>query len=383
MDMQTQYLPTAIAWLESTAVDGGRPEERRLESFPFTIGRGSSCALQIDSHRVSREHATLERIDDQFRVLDLGSTNGTFVNGRRIHETELCDGDLVAFADSEFSFRRLTESIREAATQVFDSNSPVAENATDGWGIVREIRRLQEQLTQSAVEPCFEPVVELLSGNAFGFTAVQKDPPEISALVQQLLEQAECLPWAQLRKLHRAAAVEDACRLSGSIRLFLPISSFEVGLDDLPASLEQLCCVISPEQQLIAEFPATAACNIPYFCELLETIRGSGIAVAYDGFAGGPQQLKQLKDIPPDYIKLSGSHTRGLAGDPSRQRKLQTVVRAAAEIDCRIIAMDIRALDEAHACRDAGCHFAQGEFFRNAPTFRAVTDQQLAEAHAS
>jgi diguanylate cyclase (GGDEF)-like protein len=68
-----------------------------LGESPVEIGRGSSCSLIIDSDSVSRRHARVEWTGSGHRVVDLGSTNGTFVNALRINNHELRDGDRIQF----------------------------------------------------------------------------------------------------------------------------------------------------------------------------------------------------------------------------------------------------------------------------------------------
>ena len=55
-----------------------------LDRFPFVIGRARECQLVIDSTQISRQHAQLEQDHDQILLTDLGSTNGTLVNGERL-----------------------------------------------------------------------------------------------------------------------------------------------------------------------------------------------------------------------------------------------------------------------------------------------------------
>jgi eukaryotic-like serine/threonine-protein kinase len=92
-------------------------------SFPasFAVGRSDECLLRIDGDRtdrtVSRRHCRLEIDLPHLRVRDLGSLNGTFVNGRMIghrvtgrppiptrantHEVELHDGDRLVLGSTE------------------------------------------------------------------------------------------------------------------------------------------------------------------------------------------------------------------------------------------------------------------------------------------
>jgi Ca-activated chloride channel homolog len=69
------------------------------------VGRGEECELVLDSDQVSRVHARIEALQGGFRLIDQGSRNGTFVNGRKVRNTrELRVGDVVRFGDREFRF---------------------------------------------------------------------------------------------------------------------------------------------------------------------------------------------------------------------------------------------------------------------------------------
>lgn len=66
-----------------------------LQSKSLTIGRGSKNRLIFDVDSVSRNHASIEWTGSAHSVKDLGSTNGTFVNERRVTERVLGDGDRI------------------------------------------------------------------------------------------------------------------------------------------------------------------------------------------------------------------------------------------------------------------------------------------------
>jgi len=59
------------------------------------IGRGSAAGLILDADSISRKHARIERFGGGHKIVDLGSTNGTYVNGVRIKEQILKDGDRI------------------------------------------------------------------------------------------------------------------------------------------------------------------------------------------------------------------------------------------------------------------------------------------------
>jgi len=65
-------------------------------SSPVTvIGRGADADIMLDDAGVSRRHAEVTLVDGKPRVVDLGSTNGTFVDGERVHAGPLLDGSVI------------------------------------------------------------------------------------------------------------------------------------------------------------------------------------------------------------------------------------------------------------------------------------------------
>jgi sigma-B regulation protein RsbU (phosphoserine phosphatase) len=75
---------------------GGAPFERLLEEEKVTIGRSSKAGLSIPDPMLSREHARIEREGDRWVLRDLGSHNGTYVNGHRMDSIAvLKEGDVL------------------------------------------------------------------------------------------------------------------------------------------------------------------------------------------------------------------------------------------------------------------------------------------------
>ncbi len=76
-------------------------------SAPLTIlGRGTDCDLRLVDPGVSRHHAELRVEDGEVVLVDLGSTNGTFVNGQPVRRVALTDGTRVTLGRTTLVFRR-------------------------------------------------------------------------------------------------------------------------------------------------------------------------------------------------------------------------------------------------------------------------------------
>jgi hypothetical protein len=75
-----------------------------LSAARLIVGRSERCDLHIDDPSVSSEHARLVRDADGWRVVNLLSTNGTFVNEQKVSSSPLESGDRIRFGGVEFKF---------------------------------------------------------------------------------------------------------------------------------------------------------------------------------------------------------------------------------------------------------------------------------------
>ena len=87
----------------SIVADSG-PEKGQIIAVKekILIGRALECDLSILAPWVSRKHAELDLIGDDIWLKDLGSLQGTYVNGEKIHEVSLNDGDVLQFFKVRF-----------------------------------------------------------------------------------------------------------------------------------------------------------------------------------------------------------------------------------------------------------------------------------------
>ena len=89
-------------------------QEHRLPSESATIGRAVECDIVIASKSISRENTRIRREGRHWFVEDLGSTNGTYLNGERtIASMKLRDGDSIKVGDLIFIFHDPDTTTRE------------------------------------------------------------------------------------------------------------------------------------------------------------------------------------------------------------------------------------------------------------------------------
>jgi FhaA, N-terminal domain/FHA domain len=70
------------------------------------IGRSRDCDVQLSDTNVSRRHAELRQEGASYWIIDLGSTNGLEVNGKRVKRAKLADGDTITLGSTDVSFSR-------------------------------------------------------------------------------------------------------------------------------------------------------------------------------------------------------------------------------------------------------------------------------------
>jgi hypothetical protein len=84
--------------LELVLLDGTGRRFLLTEGCELTVGAAAHSAVRLTAADVSRQHSMISCVRGRVVALDLGSTNGTFVNGRRVKESELKAGDVIRFS---------------------------------------------------------------------------------------------------------------------------------------------------------------------------------------------------------------------------------------------------------------------------------------------
>jgi pSer/pThr/pTyr-binding forkhead associated (FHA) protein len=107
--------------------DGGPPVELKKEMT--LVGRNDDCDLFLDHKSVSKLHCILVKTDGLILVRDLGSTNGTRVNGQRVRRAALLPNDNLAIANFKYQVLFGPDAEQDAANVAADLTGKLVRNA--------------------------------------------------------------------------------------------------------------------------------------------------------------------------------------------------------------------------------------------------------------
>ena len=102
----TQSAPILRVITKSGRGNNEARNDYALDKMKIVGGRSANCDIQIGDLMVSKKHFCIWFEDDEWRIRDLNSRNGTFLNGQRVDEPYLLDdGDRIRVGEMELEFR--------------------------------------------------------------------------------------------------------------------------------------------------------------------------------------------------------------------------------------------------------------------------------------
>ncbi len=356
-------LTETSTWCLEGYVDRNRQVWRTMiHKLPFQVGRRADSDLVLPFGRVSQTHAELFAHHGGLWLRDLGSTNGTFLNGKRLASNcAVKDGDIVHFADHEF--RLVTFATRQPPSATQTIRLDERHLPSSNFDRVRDLRLMLEE---DQVRAVFQPLVSLTDGAVMGYEVlgrgqlggVETPPTELFYLAEaQGLEQT-------LSEAFRNKGVAEGGRLADNPALF--VNSHPAELTDsraLLASLTQLRGRF-PDQSLILEIHESAVANIPGLQGLSADLEKLDIGIAFDDFGTGQARLLELTDVSPQYVKFDRVWVKNLHRATQRRLEMvETLTSMVTNMEIETIAEGIECEEEAEACRKLGFDYAQGYHF--------------------
>jgi predicted component of type VI protein secretion system len=111
--------------------EGGEPHTLHLSQDVITFGRSKENVVVIRNIKASRHHAKIERIGGTYQITDLGSGNGTRVNGEKVDFQALKAGDEIKIGDALLTLKSIDDAVEDDASP---SDQPTEEINLDAEG---------------------------------------------------------------------------------------------------------------------------------------------------------------------------------------------------------------------------------------------------------
>ncbi len=334
-----------------------------VHPVPFSIGRKAGCSLQLPSKTVSSHHADLAIRDGNLILIDRQSTNGTYVNGRRITDiVTLRADDLVQFADMAFRIR-----CDDHAT----ASNTLAEDVCDQALALVQFDRLMEK---RLVTPFFQPIVTIDGTSILGYEVLARSRMFGLESSAALFGAAAKLNLeVELSQMLRWEGIREGMTLPGRTRIYVnthPMELGKAGLLDSMALVRQM----TSDLPITLEIHESAITSSEEMFELRSRLRDLNIQIAYDDFGAGQNRLAELCNAAPDVLKFDMGLIRDIdKAPPERIKVLGSLVRIVLDLGVVPLAEGIENEAEAKVCFELGFEMAQGYYFgRPAPPNKIV-----------
>lgn len=359
MSMTSEFQTTKSTshwFIQSDSSDIGIAQTIRVPIGRFQVGRGADLNLCLAHPSVSKLHAEFIAAEAALFVRDLGSKNGTFVNGERISEdTPIGERDVVQFAEVEFVVGRnlVGRAAVEQTHTMIDTHSDWHETLTT-------FHRL---MAERSVIPYFQPIVRMTDGRHVGYELLARSAISGLKMPHEMFGAAERIGLAaSLSVLCRENGVEIARKLANPGLLFVNTHPSERPHTGLLESLAHLR-TLAPNLGLVVELHEGAVTCPREIADFRKELSDLQIQLAYDDFGAGQARLLELAEVPPDYLKFDLALIRDIHKVPQRQQMVAGFVRIVRDLGIQPLAEGIENAAEAEVCRSIGFSLAQGYFY--------------------
>ncbi len=364
-----------IQWYLEAVADANREWMATIECVPFIIGREDDCHLKLIDKWISRRHAEIRISGNHIWIRDLGSTNGTFVNNKKIALSELLNpGDIISIGTFKFCLKRKQRSTIRMAEETCAMDIKDDVNCLSSSG-----PRLRALLQSRNVTTLYQPILRFSDMAVVAYEILGRTGDrELPADTGKLFEMAEWLGCApELSSLFREVGVQTGKDLPGSPLLFVNTTPLEIyQTEDFLVSLEKLHA-IAPLNRIVVELNEKAAAVASDLIRIRNALKKLNMGLAFDDFGAGQARLAELAKAPPDYLKFDISLIRQIHLAPKELHKMvSTFVKATQELGIAALAEGIESPEEAETCMRLGFDFAQGFLYgRPLPITEVTADR--------
>lgn len=343
-----------------------------LLNFPFTIGRREESSLPLPVGCISKDHAVIKETPDGLVLQELGSTNGTFVNGAPVQgEVAIHENDLIHFASIVFRLG--------SRRQVGQTNThTIAEDVCDSALAMIQFERL---ISDGGLYPHFQPLVRLDDQSRIGYEVLGRSrlfglqsPNEMFTAASQLgLE-------AQLSEAFRLRGIEIGTAFGPEANLFVNTHPKELDRPEFYDSLREVR-EAAPNQAITLEIHEGASTNMSMMKELCAVLEDLNIQLAFDDFGVGRARLVELGEVRPDFLKFDMKLTKNIEhAPPKRQELVALFANLVNNLGIQTLAEGVETRECHEILVQMGFQLGQGFYYgRPSPITKYTVDEQAGQ----
>ena len=334
-----------------------------VNHLPFVIGRKPDSDLPINADTLSRYHAEIIEQNGKLCIRDLGSTNGTYLNDKKITTcTPIQDGDIARLGDMQLriNFEPWSENSSEANNEhTFISTGKVIHPIAKG---VRELKELIDQkLVASILQPTVNSKLEIVAYELLGrgkHTQLPQSPSPLFNIAEQKGYEIT------LSQLFLEAGLETLKHYSPDCLFFFNLHPKEI--DDLNALFRCIEKIReeNPNTKFVLEIPEKAVTHIQKLKQLKNHLQTHDMGLAFDDFGAGQTRLLELSEASPDILKLDFCLIHNIdTASPARQRMVEILVNYSHDLNIKLLAEGVQTAAEDTYCRQIGIDLLQGFYY--------------------
>lgn len=392
----------SLARLPSQAVDSEATIERRdLASIARNRSRTGETSdlglLQFSTDETSRElseqilasldllapnSVAVELSANRFGLLgtgdtatDLAEVSGLLETTLQAHGFHVTVGtDHIAIPDKGLTQGQVTRALRQALTVFGRSGTAGLSDAGFGGGLAGFIKKASAQ-TQSFRRAIsgrhfsfgYQPIVSLSDRSILHYEALLRPKPfeHLPTSPQEFVLLAEALEMSsELDSVVARMACDAATRTRTPIAFNLSAQSIQNknfvdrlcnSLRSSPACRDGLVAIEMTETAEVDSLPQAA--------QAATSLRSLGVSFCLDDFGAGANDVKTLRAIEADFVKLDGSYAKGVSESARQRSFVAGMTEMARAAGARVVAEHIETSSEAEVMRDVGVLYGQGWLF--------------------
>jgi len=275
---------------------------------------------------------------------------------------------------SEDPFYRFERRVHAAVEEARTLSERRERDRDRVWGA-----ELRELIRDARIRTVWQPVIEIASGDVFGFEALARGPKDSLFEMPRAMFALSGRVGASgdLDRLCRAAAIREGAAVAGPRKLFVNV---------LPSTLadpewrdgavpELLAASGRKPADVVVEVSERAiGADAESLAVACSSLRQDGFAIALDDVGTGRDGGEALDRLRPEYLKVDASVVRGIDRNLVKQEIFATIARQGSAVGARVVAVGVESAEELQTVSGLGTTYGQGYHFAGpAPRERWVS----------